>query len=289
MYSPDTTGSGRRRYLGTAAVGLCAMLAGCSDRLGRSDAGSGDHENGTAERERDDPRHWVPEAATPEAFLLVEALGELRGIDAYEPRDGLGGRVFDVDVTSIERRVDVGGYTALTGEGVDDEFTERRSLQSEGSHGQYERFVDDAGAECALTDGVVVFQRVETTGEPVDVSVALESVLDARAGETDRLVDADDDFAALADAVSSGALRVVRPTPDDDAVAGTGASHEIGDDESTFLGAVVFEDDAAADDRTDDELAREFSLVHGVDADADDVSRDGTLATVTGIVPTQEI
>lgn len=205
----------RRSYLAGTSTAALAALAGCAGVL--SDGGSGEDSIQATTR-------WAVPASAPEASLagyqvrsvypseILEAYDEIAPEDVADRLTNFALALRHLDVRDLERFVEVdpaghstlGEYYVFEGEfdatAVIEALEEgdTTTVERVGSHGEYEIYrIGTAFAVYAVAGGTIVEADGRLNGEvePADV----EPVLDAAAGETDRITDQHEGLGATAD------------------------------------------------------------------------------------------
>lgn len=274
----DRSELARRRYLAVAAGSLAAALAGCGD----------DTSENRETVEIDHYTDWVP-ARDDLGRITADRPAAGRDAIGYDPELVSDGETMGIDVGSIDRRVRIGRYVALSGEFTADEVVDgiAASLESDGAIGDYDRYVEADAPDriYAVRDGAAVLQYPVSPGNPA----VLEAIVDAQTGAGDRLVDEDDDIERLVNELPSGDLVAFRRTPGVDSWAATGISYAFDATRASVTGVIAFADEAALADLDDETIRDRATFWFDIRPEDPDVSRDGRVATVSGTVANEDI
>jgi hypothetical protein len=266
----------RRKYL-TAATAALSGMAGCTDVFdGTENESDADSEEYTT---------WIPVGNEISTSVRADAPAKLIDVDDYSLHGSVGERVAGIDATELERRVEIGPYTALSGDTTADEISEELGLDGDGSYGGYERFTDDQGRDFAVRDGRAVLQTFGSDGD----EELFEAIVDARERNGERLAEANDEFGRLADAITVDDRVDIGFTPDVDPWSGVGIGYDVAAGRSAFDGLIAFIDEATAAELTTDATGDRIEVVFGVDIVEIETSRSGRVVTATGDVVTESI
>lgn len=266
----------RRKYL-TAASAALLGTAGCTDVF--------DDTENESDADSEEYTAWIPVSDEVPSSVRADAPAELIDVDDYSLHGSVGGRVAGIDATEIEKRVDIGPYTALSGDITADETSEELDLDGDGSYGGYERFTDDHGRDFAVRDGRAVLQTLGSDGD----EELFEAIVDARERNEERLVEANDEFGRLAEAITVHDRVDIGLTPDVDLWRGVGIGYEVAASRSTFDGAIAFTEEATAAELTTDAIGDRIEVFFGVDIVEIETARSGRVVTATGDVVTESI
>lgn len=266
----------RRQYL-TATTAVITGIAGCTDVFGST---RNEPEDKSAEY-----TDWIPSVDGAPTAISADAPAALTEVDDYTLHESVGGRVSGIDVTAVTGRVQIGPYTALSGDFTVNDIEETLDLATDGSYGDYELFTDERGRDFAVRRGRAVVQNFGSDGN----ENLFEGIIDARQGNGDRLVEANEEFGLLADAISADNRVDIGLTPDVDSWTGIGIGYDVAAGRSAFYSAIVFTRKDQAGELTTDEISDRIEVFFGVDAADIEVSRDGRVVTATGDAVTESI
>lgn len=266
----------RRAVLaGLGATASAVALAGCNGNPLGGDGGSPASEY----------TDWMPATDQDQFTFSVLAVGDLAGVDEL-PEGMLPEQLYGVDVEDFDQNLSYSNADVLEGsferetvrQGIENDLD--LTLQEDGEYADFTRYgVDGLNVDLAIREGAVVIA-------PTD---QLESVVDAERGETDRIVDASDDFDLLTTELGTGDLV-------------SGSLRSSTGTESNFFGANELASGQRADvSDSDTEVTHVF--VFGTEDDVDESgvrgryenqsnttdvssSADGRVATVDYTVPT---
>lgn len=293
-----------------AATGCLAALAGClstdsTDESDSSDSGSGSasFDPPSASTPIDDAHTWLPEPAALDtsgyAFVSVSRQSFREYEEHLAPRvadefadDGqASGSVSPADTSAVHAIT----QDAFVLEGVDvsayEAEYEAQGVEQSGTHQSYAIYEGVGGTAAALGDDTAVMALEGWLDDDVDDSdnlSILEAILDARAGSIPRYAEANEDAAALFDALGTAHALAGRThelgTSLDGAVAEGNALH-LGESESTVRAATVFAEGEADADAVS-AWADDSSGFYGADVETTTVGRT---VVVKATVPTSDV
>lgn len=271
----------RREVLLGGGTAILTALAGCNAVPGFGDESSGS------------PYDWIPATITDveRPTVAVGYLSEMTEVEAIANAN-LFGEGFPIDAEDIETYVS-GGAQFGTGNDrrflvIEGDFEQQAArsaaeywfdvtLEADGTYGDFDRFT--------ATDGgiVVGFDGDAAVAGPSEL---FESVVDARNGDAERLIDANEDFELFVDAAGSVEyLQCDFVDSKDDLPVIQGHAYEFAADESDLTLLAVFEDESAAAS-TDWSLAEQPELPTLPDGEE---TVDGRVVTVSGTRETADI
>jgi hypothetical protein len=308
------TGPTRRQVLRRAGVtaGAVAALAGCTNDTGRNGGdGSGGSDGGTGGSPSGDDSTdtgggedsgadtaygaWLlpPEEGESDRYIfrssrpqrlrsLESSLGD---VDLEQFSGTVAPGVPWTDVAAFHR---VPGAVVLTGDLSVGEWqsslTDREFAESETYRG-FSLYTRDGGGAVGFGDGTVVVNQSSASG-----LATVRTVIDANNGEVATGPEADEAVGAVVAALGNGELvsggRVGGGSPFERASV-AGQRFAVGEDETEYRAAVVFENEGAVDADRLGELVGASELFAGPDAVT--VERQGRTAVATGTLATGDV